>query len=520
VCCELCYSLLACLARCAEQFFNRKEFLFVTRFREITARLKKLMAEGGDLSDFRIDEPNEDEVAMQYSATCAGATYTRELTKSAVQGGYYLSLGKDSEVVTRLPKEDCVVQLIDAEGEVFAVKYKAQVGKQGFSGGWKAFARGHALECGDKITLTMTAALQIKVTIVRGNVDSSDESEEALEEEEEVRRVWTPAELMRAVMLLWDFTAEMHGKGGGDGLIHDVKNFLRECLRKEERWAEFKEGEEYCCPHDAASLAREYAKSKADGKLGMNGLAYSDSKWEIIHVPEGRVNYDALVDAMTVKGCMQYSSYIGLGNAQELWMRKLTCTCSMCMQVYMGTRDTFVGCENADWLALPVKVMMTPRTKADARVLISDTLTAIDEYTSQIQGSCSVVVVCELDDAGRTWYPAKTVGRLRVVVEGAEFTEDDIFYDVGDKYFVVYYFSLELIDDKKPLSRANVVENSYNRGKVKGCVHNHLLLHHYGFDMPYHTRSRERTTYKVPNHDLVIISKMTENGYSITQHNR
>ena len=85
--------------RCAAQFFNCDIMFYqVTMFKSVTARMKWLLATGGDLSEFRIEGPTLAEEAMQQAAACAGKTYTRALTKAALAPGYYLTLGKQSEV--------------------------------------------------------------------------------------------------------------------------------------------------------------------------------------------------------------------------------------------------------------------------------------------------------------------------------------------------------------------------------------------------------------------------------------
>ena len=73
-------------------------FYQVTMFKSVTARMKWLLATGGDLSELRIEGPTLAEEAMQQAAACAGKTYTRALTKAALAPGYYLTLGKQSEV--------------------------------------------------------------------------------------------------------------------------------------------------------------------------------------------------------------------------------------------------------------------------------------------------------------------------------------------------------------------------------------------------------------------------------------
>ena len=159
-----------CSDRCAAQFFNSKMFLFLTRLKQITARMAKLMSEGGDLSEFRVEGATEEERQMQQEKerddTCRGSSYTVSMPHAAVQGGFYLTLGKDSSIVSNLPVEGGVVKLVDTEGEATEGRYQGG-SRHGFSVGWRAFARGHSLKVGDKVEFIMRNAGMIDVKITR-----------------------------------------------------------------------------------------------------------------------------------------------------------------------------------------------------------------------------------------------------------------------------------------------------------------------------------------------------------------
>ena len=210
----------------------------------------------------------------------------------------------------------------------------------------------------------------------------------------------------------------------------------------------------------------------------------TESQWVVVYVPPGRVNYDALLDAKTFDGCKQYSSYAGLGLPTELTYSPLFCDCSACTAGSMDPSKGYSGCINADWLASPQVKILEPRTAADCAMTRLETELAMDEYTAQIPGSCHIAIYCDLDDAGYRFWVARTVGRLRVVAEGCAFESAGIRYDEGDKYFIVHYYEHDKKNEKQALSVDNVIPNQYVRNQAKGYVNNHLLIKHYGFDMP------------------------------------
>ena len=73
---------------------------------------------------------------------------------------------------------------------------------------------------------------------------------------------------------------------------------------------------------------------------------------------------------------------------------------------------------------------------------------------------------------------------------------------------MVNYYTPEKKDKKKPLSPENIVPNSFVRSQEKGYVHNHLIMRHYGFDMPRHKNSRDNVAYGIPDHDDTILKSM------------
>ena len=136
--------------RCDEQFFNRNMFVFRTRLQAIIAVMQKRMKEGGDLSEFRMEGATQHEEELQEAAECVGITTTKTMIRSAVVSGFYLGLGKNSEIAAHLPaegKEDCVVNLIDSESVKYVVNYKAA--RYGLSGNHCSSAR-----CGPLSSLT------------------------------------------------------------------------------------------------------------------------------------------------------------------------------------------------------------------------------------------------------------------------------------------------------------------------------------------------------------------------------
>ena len=228
------------------------------------------------------------------------------------------------------------------------------------------------------------------------------------------------------------------------------------------------------------------------------------------------MDYDSLLDAETVDGCKKCSSYAGLGGPTELWTRALTCGCDVCLTAFMDSSESFGGCENEDWLSAPQKRDMVPRSAADARVLRSDTLQNVDEYTSQIPARCHVAIAKKAgDEDNNSFWIAKTVGRLRVVPEGDSFIIAGVAYAVGEKYFVVEYYMAEKKVDHLPLTPENIVPNSYVKQGGKHYVHNHLVIRHYGFDMIYTKRGQScKTTYHIPTHDENVINNLIKNGHA------
>ena len=155
---------------------------------------------------------------------------------------------------------------------------------------------------GDQVKFEMLSKTDIRATVIRTGQETehaADESnssnaadgplaEETLAEMFEAELTTLSVEQRkRVVRMLHDFTAEMHGKGGGDGLIADVKHFLRELSRREERWTEAREGVEYKCPQNAADFAKQYKAWKAEGVLNHNLKSNTDAEWRIIYVPSG-----------------------------------------------------------------------------------------------------------------------------------------------------------------------------------------------------------------------------------------
>ena len=227
-----------------------------------------------------------------------------------------------------------------------------------------------------------------------------------------------------------------------------------------------------------------------------------------MYVPPGRVDYDALLHAKTFDGCKKFSSYAGLALPTELWHRQLFCDCAACIAGSMDPSQVPEQCGNADWLAPAHTVGMQPLSAASHRVTRPETEAAVDEFTAEIPAKCHVGVICGLDEAGLRFWVAKTVGRLRIVAEGRAFVHAAIRFDVGEKYFVVNYYTPEKKDKKKPLSPENIVPNSFVRSQEKGYVHNHLIMRHYGFDMPRHKNSRDNVAYGIPDHDDTILKSM------------
>ncbi|CAN0846571.1 B3 domain-containing protein Os01g0234100 [Linum grandiflorum] len=85
---------------------------------------------------------------------------------SYVQGGFSLSMAKDF-CDDHLPMMDQMVELEDEDGQVWPAKYLA--GKQGLSGGWRAFSNHHNLVEGDVVLFELVRSTKFKVYIVRRN---------------------------------------------------------------------------------------------------------------------------------------------------------------------------------------------------------------------------------------------------------------------------------------------------------------------------------------------------------------
>ena len=117
--------------------------------------------------------------------------------------------------------------------------------------------------------------------------------------------------------------------------MHNVKDANSTMLKREERWTEHQEGEEYQCPSDVKTFSDEYRAVKEAGVYNKSGKLNTDAEWLIYYVPAGRVNYDCRITtprAVTHAGCKKLSSYAGLGQPGELWDRKLTCGCPICAE--------------------------------------------------------------------------------------------------------------------------------------------------------------------------------------------
>ena len=243
--------------------------------------------------------------------------------------------------------------------------------------------------------------------------------------------------------------------------------------------------------------------------MNKEGKAYTDAEWEIHYVPTGRVDYDALMDAKTVDGCKKYSSFMGVGTPAELVMRQYTCACAVCVKAIIEMKKSWTGCAQEQWLASPKCVTMKPKAVADAAQLRSDTLMTVDEYTSKIPNECNIAISCGTDLAGHNVWFAKTRGTMRVVVE--PFEDAGVQYSRGDKYFVVNYYTSVKKDDKQGPSVDNVVLNRYIKEGCRGIVFNHLVLPHYGFDMPFIARAQGRAThYSLLDEDRERISHLIE----------
>jgi hypothetical protein len=141
------------------------------------------------------------------------------------------------------------------------------------------------------------------------------------------------------------------------------------------------------------------------------------------------------------------------------------------------------------WNQAPAHRETVPLAKADLAATRADALSLDDEYTAAIPGSCHIVIKCGKDGDGYNYWVAKTQSGLKTVLEGQAFEircgEVVVRYDVGDRYFVVKHY--ERVNVGTDQAR-NVLPKTFTLSNKLEFVHNHLLLHYHGFDMPFTSR--------------------------------
>ncbi|KAL8513964.1 hypothetical protein ACS0TY_013179 [Phlomoides rotata] len=165
--------------RRSERFLNKsapqyKEVTFYDRVhvpRRITQRTR-------DFSNRVYASDEEREYAFKKAEEkesnlgCDYPTFVRSMLPSHVSGGFWLGLYSDF-CRKKLPRNDCVVSLVDEEGEEWPVVYLSR--KTGLSGGWKKFAVDHNLVDGDALVFQLIKPTVFKVFILR--IDSTAKSE-------------------------------------------------------------------------------------------------------------------------------------------------------------------------------------------------------------------------------------------------------------------------------------------------------------------------------------------------------
>ncbi|XP_042509625.1 uncharacterized protein LOC122085213 isoform X2 [Macadamia integrifolia] len=113
-------------------------------------------------------------LALEEMPTCM-----KFIRPSHVSGCFWLRLPVDF-CKLNLPKEDCIITLVDERGEEYEMKYVAE--RVGIGGGWRAFSVAHKLVPKDTVLFQLIKATKFKVYILRENVAKK----ETLTEEDNV----------------------------------------------------------------------------------------------------------------------------------------------------------------------------------------------------------------------------------------------------------------------------------------------------------------------------------------------
>ncbi|KAH9620071.1 hypothetical protein KSS87_006904 [Heliosperma pusillum] len=98
----------------------------------------------------KLSTPMDQATKVQANHSAAYPSFVKTMLPSHVSGGFWLGLpSKFCDV--NLPKQDCIIVLVDEAGKDFKTNYLAH--KSGLSGGWRGFSIHQALQKGDVLVL-------------------------------------------------------------------------------------------------------------------------------------------------------------------------------------------------------------------------------------------------------------------------------------------------------------------------------------------------------------------------------
>ncbi|CAN6307753.1 unnamed protein product [Urochloa humidicola] len=102
-------------------------------------------------------------------------SFVKAMLHSHVVRGFWLGLPSHF-CDTYMPKQDCIVTLVDEKDEEFDTNYLAY--KKGLSGGWAGFAICHGMRDGDAAVFQLIKPTTFKVRIIRAASDDGSEEDE------------------------------------------------------------------------------------------------------------------------------------------------------------------------------------------------------------------------------------------------------------------------------------------------------------------------------------------------------
>ncbi|CAL4912950.1 unnamed protein product [Urochloa decumbens] len=101
-------------------------------------------------------------------------SFVKAMLHSHVVRGFWLGLPSHF-CDTYMPKQDCIVTLVDEKDEEFDTNYLAY--KKGLSGGWAGFAICHGMQDGDAAVFQLIKPTTFKVHIIRAASDDDEKDE-------------------------------------------------------------------------------------------------------------------------------------------------------------------------------------------------------------------------------------------------------------------------------------------------------------------------------------------------------